>query len=136
TRCAGHCASTPVDRATISPPHEGRAGMPLEGRELTAPVDLRDLLRVGLDTEPDTVAVLSATDQMTWRELEDVSDRLARNYVALGLEAGDRIASLMPNRILLLAHYLACFRAGLVTTPLNYRYAPPEVDHALEVSGA
>ena len=42
----------------------------------------------------------------------------------------------MPNRILLVVHYLACFKAGLVATPLNYRYAPPEIDHALEVSGA
>ena len=32
--------------------------MPLEGRLLDAPVDLRDLLRVGLDTEPDAVAVV------------------------------------------------------------------------------
>jgi len=110
--------------------------MPLEGRQLSAPVDLRDLVRVGLDREPDAIAVVSATDRMTWRELDDASDRLARNYVALGLEPGDRIASLMPNRILLLVHYLACFRAGLVVTPLNYRYAPPEIDHALEVSGA
>jgi len=110
--------------------------MPLEGRQLTAPVDLRDLLRVGLDAEPGAAAVTSATDAMTWRELEDASDRLARNYRALGLHAGDRIASLLPNRILLLVHYLACFRAGLVATPLNYRYAPPEIDHALEVSGA
>ena len=37
----------------------------------------------------------------------------------------------MPNRILLVVHYLACFKAGFVTTPLNYRYAPPEIDHAL-----
>jgi long-chain acyl-CoA synthetase len=110
--------------------------MPLEGRELAAPVDLRDLVRVGLDAEPDAVAVSSATDRMTWRELDEASDRLARNYAALGLEAGDRIASLMPNRIGLLAHYLACFRAGFVTTPLNYRYATPEIDHALAVSGA
>ena len=79
---------------------------------------------------------MSATDRITWRELHDASDRLARNYMALGLEPGDRIASLLPNRILLLVHYLACFRAGLVVTPLNYRYAPPEIDHALEVSGA
>ena len=110
--------------------------MPLEGPELTAPVDLRDLLRVGLEHEPDAVAVVSATDAMSWRALEEATDHLARNYVALGLEAGDRVASLMPNRILLLVHYLACFRAGLVTTPLNYRYAPREIDHALEVSGA
>jgi long-chain acyl-CoA synthetase len=110
--------------------------MPLEGRELTAPVDRRDLLRAGHDSEPDAVAIVSATDQMTWRELEDAADRLARNYLALGLQPGDRIASLLPNRILLLVHYLACFRTGLVTTPLNYRYAPREIDHALEVSGA
>ena len=56
--------------------------------------------------------------------------------MALGLAAGDRIASLMPNRIVLVVHYLACFRAGLVTTPLNYRYTHREIDHALEVSGA
>jgi acyl-coenzyme A synthetase/AMP-(fatty) acid ligase len=56
--------------------------------------------------------------------------------MALGLQPGDRIASLVPNRILRLAHYLACFRTGLVSTPLNYRYAPREIDHALEVSDA
>ena len=42
----------------------------------------------------------------------------------------------MPNRTALIAHYLACFKAGLVMTPLNYRYTPPEIDHALDVSGA
>ncbi len=110
--------------------------MPLEGRPLTAPVDLRDALRVGLDADPDEVAIAQADQQMTWRVLEETSDRLARNYVALGLQPGDRVASLMPNRILLVVHYLACFKAGLVATPLNYRYAPPEIDHALGVSGA
>jgi acyl-CoA synthetase (AMP-forming)/AMP-acid ligase II len=42
----------------------------------------------------------------------------------------------MPNRGALLVHYLACFKAGLAATPLNYRYQGPEIDHALEVSGA
>jgi len=95
--------------------------MPLEGRPLDAPVRLRDVLRVGLDTAPDAVAIRSAVDRMTWHELDETSDRLARNYLALGLQPGDRLASLMPNRTLLVVHYLACFKAGLVTTPLNYR---------------
>ena len=42
----------------------------------------------------------------------------------------------MPNRIDLLVHYLACFKADLVATPLSYRYTFREIDHALEVSGA
>jgi long-chain acyl-CoA synthetase len=54
----------------------------------------------------------------------------------LGLNPGDRVASLLPNRGALIVHYLACIRAGLVATPLNYRYQAPEIDHALEVSGA
>src|SRR5439155_1014561 len=86
--------------------------------------------------DPDAVAVVSADDSRSWRGLDDTSDGLVRNYLRLGLRAGDRIASLLPNRTLLLVHYLACFKAGLVVTPLNYRYAPPEIDHALEVSGA
>jgi acyl-CoA synthetase (AMP-forming)/AMP-acid ligase II len=56
--------------------------------------------------------------------------------LGLGLNPGDRVASLMPNRPALVVHYLACFKAGLVATPLNYRYMAPEIDHALAVSGA
>jgi acyl-CoA synthetase (AMP-forming)/AMP-acid ligase II len=80
--------------------------------------------------------MVSSERSMTWRELEAESNALAGGYRALGLAAGDRIASLMPNRINLVVHYLACFKAGLVATPLNYRYTHREIDHALEVSGA
>ena len=34
--------------------------MPLEGHPLTAPIDLRDVLRVGLDNDPDAIAVATA----------------------------------------------------------------------------
>jgi long-chain acyl-CoA synthetase len=109
----------------------------IEGRQLddlAAP--LHDLLRVGLESAPDDVAVVSAEREISWRELEERSAGLAGAYLGLGLEPGDRVASLMPNRIWLIAHYLACFKAGLVVTPLNYRYTHREIDHALEVSGA
>ena len=95
-----------------------------------------DLLRPGLEADPDGLALVSARTRLTWQELDDLSSRLARGYLALGLEPGDRVASLLPNRYELVVHYLACFKAGLVATPLNYRYTAPEIDHALTVSGA
>jgi long-chain acyl-CoA synthetase len=110
--------------------------MPEAGAPVTAPVQLWSLLQRGLDAGRDRPAILSLEGSWTWGELEDRTNRLAKNYLALGLRPGDRIASLMPNRVALLAHYLACFRARLVVTPLNYRYMPPEIDHALDVSGA
>jgi acyl-CoA synthetase (AMP-forming)/AMP-acid ligase II len=94
------------------------------------------LLRAGLDVNPDGLALISADTRWTWRTLDDLSDRLAAGLLGLGLSPGDRIASLMPNRPALIVHYLACFKAGLVATPLNYRYTAPEIDHALAVSKA
>jgi long-chain acyl-CoA synthetase len=110
--------------------------MPVAGPPLTHVVSTDCLLARGLKTKPDELALVSAQTQMTWRQLEEISGRLAAQYQVLGLKPGDRVASLMPNRPALVVHYLACLRAGLVATPLNYRYMPPEIDHALEVSGA
>jgi long-chain acyl-CoA synthetase len=110
--------------------------MPLNGAPLERPVNLVDLLRRGLETGADDVALVSAEDRRSWRELDEESRRLAGNLLGLGLRSGDRVASLMPNRTALVVHYLACLKAGLVATPLNYRYTPPEIDHALEVSQA
>jgi acyl-CoA synthetase (AMP-forming)/AMP-acid ligase II len=108
--------------------------MPHSGPLLEAPIELSKLLHVGLNDRPNDAALVSMEGVWSWAELEQAASRLAANYLTLGLVPGDRVASLMPNRTALFAHYLACFKAGLVTTPLNYRYTPPEIDHALEVS--
>src|SRR5262249_44893075 len=100
------------------------------------PVPPCDLLRAGLDANPDGLALISADTRWTWRTLDELSDRLAVSLLGLGLNTGDRVASLMPNRPALIVHYLACFKAGLVATPLNYRFLAPEIDHALAVSQA
>jgi long-chain acyl-CoA synthetase len=111
--------------------------MLIGGARLDSPAaPLRDLLRLGLQAQPEEVALLSRQRSLTWRALEEASSRLAAGYLGLGLVAGDRVASLMPNRIDLVVHYLGCFKAGLIATPLNYRYTATEIDHALGVSGA
>jgi long-chain acyl-CoA synthetase len=110
--------------------------MPIAGLSLERAVNLSRLLETGLRTKPHEPALVSFESKWTWRELHEASHRLATHYLSLGLEPGDRIASLLPNRGALIVHYLACIHSGLVATPLNYRYQAPEIDHALEVSGA
>ncbi|UGS36497.1 class I adenylate-forming enzyme family protein [Capillimicrobium parvum] len=111
--------------------------MQIDGGPLERPAGpLHELLVTGLAAQPGDAAIVSAGRQLTWSELDGESTRLALAYRAIGLSPGDRLASLMPNRVELVIHYLACFKAGLVATPLNYRYTFREIDHALEVSGA
>jgi len=110
--------------------------MPIHGPPLAGPVDLPRILQRGLALKPDADALVSRRRRWTWRALDAVTTRLGSNYLDFGLVPGDRIASLLPNRTELLLHYLACMKCGLVAVPLNYRYMAPEIDHALEVSGA
>ena len=110
--------------------------MPYSGPALDRPILLCDLLAAGVSGDPEADALICAEFTWSWRTLDRVTRRLAQSYLELGLRPGDRVASLMPNRPRLIAHYIACFRAGLVATPLNYRYTAGEIDHALEVSGA
>lgn len=110
--------------------------MPWKGPPIKPIIPLGDLLAKGLSRHGDGVAIASLRTELTWRELQRLSSHLAQQYLLLGLRPGDRIASLMPNRTALVIHYLACLKSGLVATPLNYRYMPPEIDHALQASGA
>ena len=111
--------------------------MPIEGGPLAgSPPHLDTILQTGCEADPEATAIVSSARKLTWRELDAASDALALAYLDMGLEPGDRFASLMPNRVDLVLHYLACFKIGLVVTPLNYRYTPREIDHALEVSEA
>lgn len=108
----------------------------IPGPPLGPIVPLSALLGAALAADANAVALVSASARWTYRELDDAAARLATAYLARGLAAGDRVASFLPNSPELLIHYLACLRAGLVATPLNYRYAVPEIDHALDTAGA
>ena len=106
------------------------------GPTIARQVDLTDLPARALSEKPDELALFSATTAWSWRDLSSDSHRLAAQLITMGLQPGERVASLMPNRGELLLHYLACLEAGLVVTPLNYRYTAPEIDYALGKSGA
>ena len=110
--------------------------MPLFGPSASGlePVAANALLANGLGSRPDEVALASALNSWTWRQLDKASTRLAAHLHAKGIRKSDRVASLMPNRDVLVVHYLACLKAGFVAVPLNYRYMPPEIDYALSLT--
>ncbi|MBE9155063.1 class I adenylate-forming enzyme family protein [Cyanobium sp. LEGE 06113] len=110
--------------------------MPFHGPAVTRPDPIDSPLALGLARAPQELALRDLRRSLSWAELERATEQLARAYRALGLGPGDRLASLVPNGVELVVHYLAGLRSGLVLTPLNYRYVPAEIDHALAVSGA
>jgi long-chain acyl-CoA synthetase len=110
--------------------------MPLVGPPLPPRIPLEQILSRGLQDDPGSAALSTVETSLSWSELDVRTALLGRLYRRLGLRPGDRVASLLPNRLDAVLHVLACIRAGLVATPLNYRYRSPEIDRALKLSGA
>ena len=91
---------------------------------------LRDRARA----TPDRVAIDHLDREVSYRELDEASDRLASSFAARGLERGDRIATLTGNTPEHVAVFFACAKSGLTLAPLSWRLAAPELAYQLEDS--
>lgn len=80
---------------------------------------------------PERPAILFRDRAITYRELEQRSNRLAHALLALGLQRGDRVAVVSPNRPEIIELECALYKAGLVKVALNSRLAPAELADAL-----
>lgn len=80
---------------------------------------------------PDRPAVLFRDGQLSYRDLELRSNRLAHALQALGLKRGDRVAIVSPNRPEIVEFECALYKLGLVKVALNSRLAPQELADAL-----
>ena len=55
-------------------------------------MSLAELLRRAALLEPDQLALTAGPRPWTYRELDEVTDRMARSLVRLGIQPGDRVA--------------------------------------------
>ena len=62
--------------------------------------------------------------------------RLAGPLSRRGVLAGDRVATLMMNRLEVVETYLAASRLGTICVPMNFRLVAEEVAYILKGSGA
>ena len=76
------------------------------------------------------------TEQLTYRELADLSARFAARLAAAGIRKGDRVATLLPKRPELLIATLGLWRLGAVHVPLFTAFGPEAVGFRLAASGA
>jgi long-chain acyl-CoA synthetase len=85
---------------------------------------------------PDHPVAVFDGGQLTYRELDQASDRVAANLVAAGIGPGDRVALQLPNIPQFLVSYFGILKAGAVVVPLNVLLRAPEIAYHLEDSGA
>ncbi|KAF0958939.1 AMP-binding protein [Rhodococcus sp. T7] len=81
-------------------------------------------------------ALIDGDRVVSFAEFDALTDRLGHALLARGLDAGDRVAVLMPNGIDGVVVYYALAKAGLVRVPLNVRETAHEHAYKVEDSQA
>jgi len=98
--------------------------------------NVAELLRRRASQRGDHPALVAADARLTWAELDQQVDAVARGLAEAALVAGHRVALALPNRVELVIAYLATLRAGCVAVPLNPTSATGEVARMVADSGA
>ena len=98
--------------------------------------NLAVILSETAQSSPDHPVAVFDGGRLTYRELDQASDRLAAGLAAAGIEPGDRVALQLPNIPQFLISYFGILKAGAVVVPLNVLLRAPEVAFHLGDSGA
>ena len=110
-------------------------GVP-EEIELERYSSILDIYDTSLQSFADRVAYVNFGKELTFRELDRLSDQFAAYLQGLGLQKGDRIALMLPNILQYPVAIFAALKAGLVIVNTNPMYTARELRHQLNDSGA
>src|SRR5688500_8055853 len=80
---------------------------------------LHELVATQALREPGRTAVVLGADRLTYGELDDVSNQMARCLRDSGCNRGDRVALLMPKSLAAIAALVGIYKAGCVYVPLD-----------------
>lgn len=85
---------------------------------------------------PGKVAIAFEEQSWTYSEFDRLTDNLARNLLAAGIEPEDRVALHLRNRPEFAFAFVGCLKAGCIAVPVNPRLKGPEIDYILRHSGS
>jgi acyl-CoA synthetase (AMP-forming)/AMP-acid ligase II len=89
---------------------------------------------------PDETALVEITPsqglrrEVTWKQLEERSSRLAAALIAMGIGKGDRVLHLMKNSIEWLEVYFGIIKTGAWAVPLNFRFTSAEIAYCAGIA--
>ena len=73
---------------------------------------------------------------ITWKEFDDMANRVANALIAKGVRKGDKVIHLMMNCLEWLPAYFGILRTGAWAVPLNFRFTAEDIRYCAEIAEA
>jgi long-chain acyl-CoA synthetase len=84
---------------------------------------------------PDKPCTVFKGATISFREMSQLTDRLAAGLAELGVKKGDRVGIFMPNTPQFVEAYFAVLKLGAVVVATNPLYTPREIEHQVNDAG-
>ncbi|MFA5837106.1 MAG: long-chain fatty acid--CoA ligase [Bellilinea sp.] len=94
-----------------------------------------DYLDQAAERYPDKACTIYRDQSITFAEMRQLSDVLARGLIELGVQAGERVGIILPNIPQFVLAYYAVLKAGGVVVAINPQYKQLELEYQLRDSG-
>jgi len=105
-------------------------------REIESQTELIRRIHRQAELTPDAVAVADGRAELTYRELNEWSNQLARYLSGRGAGSETPVALIMERSAWMLVTILACFKAGAAYLPIDPNYPARRIRMIVEESGA
>ena len=99
-------------------------------------VSLQDLLRKTAKNYPEQIAIVYFNDEITYDELNVLSDQFAAGLIKVNIKKGDRVALFLNNIPQFIIAYFGILKIGAVVTTISPLHREREVNYQLINSGA
>jgi long-chain acyl-CoA synthetase len=84
---------------------------------------------------PNTPCTIFKGARISYREMNELTDRLAAGLASLGIKKGDRVGLFMPNTPQFVMAYFAILKVGGIVVATNPLYSPREIEHQVNDAG-
>ncbi|MCI8507910.1 MAG: acyl--CoA ligase [Lachnospiraceae bacterium] len=74
--------------------------------------------------------------EITWHVMNEKANRFANLLLSRGIKKGDKVAILLMNCLEWLPIYFGILKTGALAVPLNFRYAPDEIEYCVKLADA
>jgi long-chain acyl-CoA synthetase len=99
-------------------------------------VPLQGVLRKTAEEHPEKTALTYFEGEITYGELDSLSDQFAAALASLGVKQGDRVAIFLPNFPQFVIAYFGTLKTGAVLTAISPLHREREVEYQLSDSEA
>jgi long-chain acyl-CoA synthetase len=98
-------------------------------------IPLHQLLEDAARDYPDAPCTIFKGASISFKEMDELTDRLAAGLADLGVKKGDRVGIFMPNTPQFVIAYFGILKAGGAVVASNFMYGPRELEHQANDSG-